>query len=344
MQGPIRLFRYGWIGLALSASAQIPPGYYDNAAGLSGDDLRTALYNIIKGHTVMSYSSLWSFFPTTDQRPDGFVWDVYSDLPGGVPAYLYAFGTDQCGTYNGEGDCYNREHSFPKSWFNDGQPMESDLHHIYPTDAWVNQKRGNHPFGEVGSPDWVGTNGTKVGMNVFPGYGGTVFEPIDAYKGDLARTYFYMLTRYEPFIQNWSSPMLQFDDLTTWAEAMLLQWHLDDPVSGKEEDRNNAIYGIQNNRNPFIDHPEWAEFIWGPTATIQEMPQPQWQVISREEGIWIAHPDLNEGVVEVFDPAGRRVLGFAWNGSSRTVRLPDQGVWTLILRSSSSVEVRRIVR
>ena len=242
---------------------QIPQGYYDSAAGLTGQPLRAALRDIIDDHEEQSYSSIWTHFQTTDDRPDGKVWDMYSDVPGGNPAYTYSFVTDQCGNYSSEGDCYNREHSFPKSWFNDAAPMVTDLFHIYPTDGYVNGQRSNYPFGETNNANWTSTNGSKVGISSFPGYSGFIFEPIDEYKGDFARTYFYMLTRYMDDIEGWTSDMLSGNDLSAWAKEMLLEWHDQDPVSQKETERNNAVYQVQTNRNPFIDHSEYTGLIWG---------------------------------------------------------------------------------
>jgi len=244
---------------AFNAFTQIPNGYYTPAEGKTGPELKTILYNIIKGHTSISYDQLWTAFQTTDKKANGKVWDMYSDKPGQTPAYEYIFISDQCGNYSGEGDCYNREHSFPKSWFNDGTPMYSDLFHLYPTDGYVNGKRSNYPFGEVGSPTWTSTNGSKLGPSSFLGYTGTVFEPIDEYKGDFARSYFYMVTRYENVIATWAgSDMIDgstFPAFTNWAKNILLEWNQQDPVSEKEIIRNNAVYSIQNNRNPYIDHP-----------------------------------------------------------------------------------------
>jgi endonuclease I len=253
--------------LALSLSAvfaQIPAGYYANATDKSGTTLQAALHQIIDNHTVISYSGLWTAFQSTDAKSNGKVWDIYSDQPGGTPAYEFTFGNNQCGNYSGEGDCYNREHSFPQSWFNDQSPMVSDLFQIYPTDGFVNGRRGNYPYGETSSPTWTSTNGSSLGPCSVAGYSGTVFEPIDAYKGDLARTYFYMATRYYGEDGNWpGSAMVDGAEPKAWAIAMLLQWSNNDPVSQKEIDRNNAIYGLQGNRNPFIDHPEYAGYIWG---------------------------------------------------------------------------------
>lgn len=254
------------ISLFIRVQAQIPPGYYDSADGLQGFTLKTALYNIIKGHTQRSYDNLWTDFESTDKKTNGKVWDMYSDNPNGTPPYEYTFITDQCGNYGSENDCYNREHSMPKSWFNDGTPMYTDLFHLYPTDGYVNGKRSNYPFGQVGSASWTSMNGSKLGTSSYPGYSGIVFEPIDDYKGDFARTYFYMATRYENVVSNWSNTILSGNNTTvyvTWAVNLLLEWHVADPVSQKEIDRNNAIYQIQHNRNPYIDFPEWVHSIWG---------------------------------------------------------------------------------
>jgi len=243
-----------------------PAGYYTNAEGKTGATLKTALYNIIKGHTERSYANLWTDFQTTDKKSNGKVWDMYSDKPGQTPPYEFTFITEQCGNYSNEGDCYNREHSFPKSWFNDGTPMYTDLFHLYPTDGKVNGMRSNFPFGEVSSPTWTSLNGSKLGPNSYSGYSGTVFEPIDDYKGDFARSYFYMVTRYEDVLSTWNTDMLDgstFPAFSSWAKNMLLEWSQQDPVSIKEIDRNNAVYAIQNNRNPYIDHPEYAQAVWG---------------------------------------------------------------------------------
>jgi endonuclease I len=250
--------------------AQIPTGYYDRAAGQSGEQLKTELHYIISGHTVRTYTNLWTDFLSTDKKDNGKVWDMYSDVPDGTPAYEWTFGSNQCGNYSGEGSCYNREHSFPKSWFNDASPMYTELFHIYPTDGYVNGKRSNYPFGEVSNPSWTSTNGSKVGSNSTSGYSGTVFEPIDEYKGDFARTYFYMATRYEDVIHSWNSVVLDgssYPVYTEWHLELLMRWHTEDPVSEKETDRNKAVYGIQHNRNPYIDHPEYVAAVWGTAST-----------------------------------------------------------------------------
>lgn len=266
------LFLLAFAFLLFPSFGQIPQGYYDNAEGLTGDDLQTALHNIIKNHNDISYSALWNAFENTDKKSNDKVWDIYSDVPGGTPPYQFTFFSDQCGNYGQEGDCYNREHSFPRSWFGgEVAPMNTELFQVYPTDGYVNGKRDNYPYGEVGSASWTSQNGSKLGNCVSPGYSGTVFEPIDEYKGDLARTYFYMATRYLGEDGNWpGSPMVDGAQPKTWALNMLFDWHQNDPVSEKEIDRNNEVYNIQNNRNPFIDVPFFADQIWFSTTGTQD--------------------------------------------------------------------------
>ncbi|KAF0194344.1 MAG: endonuclease I [Bacteroidetes bacterium] len=269
-----------WILVLTDTSAQIPNGYYNSAAGLSGSQLKTALHRIIRNHQVISYTGLWTAFYTTDDKSSGKVWDVYSDIPDGTPPYEFDFGTNQCSTTPGlEGICYNREHTFPQSYFgsSSSDTIYSDLFHLYPCDSYVNTRRSNYPFGEVNSPTWTSQNGSKLGPCVTTGYGGTVFEPLDGFKGDLARNYFYLATRYEHEMTGWA-PLNSYGDIImngtpypcyeTWFLDMLLQWHAADPVSQKEIDRNNAVYSLQGNRNPFIDHPEYVAIVWAGSSPV----------------------------------------------------------------------------
>jgi endonuclease I len=298
----------GFTLLLSPAIAQPPVGYYDSAEGLSGLALKQALHNIIDNQDPLTYGGLWNAFPTTDATAAGKVWDIYSDVPGGTPDYVYNFSSDQCGSYNSEGDCYNREHSFPQSWFNGQSPMYTDLFHLYPTDGYVNNIRDNFPYGDVGSADWTSTNGSKKGLCVDPGFNGTVFEPIDAYKGDLARTYFYMMTRYYGQMSGWNSPVVQGGDLIAWNRAVMLQWNDLDPVSPKEIARNNAVYGLQGNRNPFIDRPEWVHAIWNPNASVQELGTEGMNLFADASGLHITRVDPAVGELRVLDLMGRTVL------------------------------------
>jgi endonuclease I len=252
----------------LNVQSQIPAGYYDSAQGLIGTALKSALHNIIKNHTAITYANLWTAYLKTDIRSDGYVWDMYSDIPGGTPPYVFTFVTDQCGSSTAEGDCYNREHSFPSSWFDDSDPMRTDLFHIVPTDGWVNNKRGNYPYGDVGTASWTSQNGSMLGACIDSGYAGTVFEPIDSFKGDFARNILYMAVRYYTEDAGWTgSDMVTGAEPKVWAIKMLKEWNNLDPVSHKEHARNDSIYKIQHNRNPFIDNPQWVDSVWcGPVS------------------------------------------------------------------------------
>lgn len=243
-----------------------PQGYYNGTEGLTGNALKTKLHSIIKNDNHTSYGGLWDSYYQTDKKPGtNFVWDIYSDVPNGTPPYQFVLGTDQCGNYSGEGDCYNREHLWAQSWTSNDATEKTDLHHVYPTDGWVNNKRGNYAFGEVGNATWTSRNGGKLGNNTVSGYSGTVFEPIDDYKGDIARALMYVSVRYYQEDSGWStSDMTNKSVIKDWAMTMLLRWHEEDPVSQKEIDRNNAVYNVQHNRNPFVDYPEFAELIWVP--------------------------------------------------------------------------------
>ena len=250
-----------------------PTNYYASAYGFSGVNLRLALREIIAVARINDYDSLHDYYIDSDARPDGSVWDMYSDNPGGRPPYVYHFNAcEQAGTYRNEGDKYCREHSWPKSWFNSLGPAYSDIFHLYPTDGIVNNNRNNNPFGEVTYPAILALNGSKTGPCSTPGYAGFVFEPLDQYKGDFARTYFYMSTRYYGQDSGWqTNAAVKGAELNPWTLEMLLRWHEDDPVSLKELVRNDAAYGAQSNRNPFIDYPEWVHDIWG-YATNRDLP------------------------------------------------------------------------
>ncbi|WP_298452996.1 endonuclease [uncultured Prevotella sp.] len=235
--------------------------YYKNADGKKGSELKTILSEIIRNHKELFYDNLWDCFRTTDVRNDGKVWDMYSGITN------FTFGTDQAGNYKKEGDVYNREHSMPKSWFNDAEPMYTDLVHLVPTDGYVNGRRSNYPFGETDSPTYTSSGGfSKLGPSSVSGYTGIVFEPNDEYKGDFARIYFYMVTCYEENVSTWNSDMLahnKYPALSGWALKMLLKWAAEDPVSQKEIDRNNAVYELQQNRNPYVDYPGLEQYVWG---------------------------------------------------------------------------------
>ena len=273
------------VGLLFSVAnifAQIPTGYYDGTAGLSGSALKTKLSSIISsGHQTKSYDALDDEYPNSDKdsyyEKDGTVLDIYSENPTETDPYVYQFGVKKCGNYKIEGDCYNKEHIFPQGYFNKASPMVSDIHHIVPTDGKVNGMRSNFPFGNVGSSvSYTSKNGSKLGTSNSVNYSGKVFEPINEFKGDVARMIFYFATRYEAKLKDFDANDIltntSFPGIQSWELEVLKQWHTQDPVSQREIDRNNAAYTYQRNRNPFIDHPEYVDLIWGTTTPDTEAP------------------------------------------------------------------------
>ena len=279
-----------FFALALTAKSVTPaaslPAYYEDLQGKSGKSLFDAVHVVAKeGYSSLGYSGLWTAYKTTDVRDNGKIWDMYSDCS-------WTVGSDQCGNYGNECDCYNREHSIPKSWFGGSESQPGcDIFHIVPTDGYVNSKRSNYAFGEVSSASYT-YDGAKLGSaksitisggNTIAGNtgtsvscSGTVFEPRDEYKGDFARGYFGTMIKwagdYQAFTTGNGSMIFSSSystgafGLTKYGVALLMKWHRQDPVSQKEVDRNNGIQQTQGNRNPFIDYPYLAEYIWGEKA------------------------------------------------------------------------------
>ena len=249
----------------LTMFAAIPSGYYSAADNKTGSALLSALHGCIDGHTTLSYSSLENYYDDTDLTAEGYIWDMYSTCKFTI--------NDDGGSQKKICDVWNKEHSIPQSWFGESSPMKSDLFHVYPTDARVNNYRSNMPYGETSNRSYIDGNSKAlgyIGTSNFSGYTGKVFEPIDEYKGDFARTYFYMVARYldKNFNKSENGKVVftyssNTTGLTTYAINLFLKWHRQDPVSQKEIDRNNAVYKHQKNRNPFIDYPYLAEYIWG---------------------------------------------------------------------------------
>lgn len=241
----------------ITAQADIPAGYYSTLNGKKEAELKTAIHNIIRNFTrVSSYSDLPRYFRETDTYPNSNRWwDMYSDQ------ILYA------PSFTG----LNREHSFPKSWWGGSQNVGAyvDLNHLYPSERDANTAKSNHPLGvvDMNQPVKFSNGVCKVGYPV-RGQGGnapSVFEPDDQYKGDFARTYFYMVTAYQNLSWKYTFMVDQnlYPTLNQWSINLLMEWHRNDPVSEKETLRNEAVFGFQNNRNPFIDLPELAEYLWG---------------------------------------------------------------------------------
>ncbi len=261
------------LGLTLIALAQVSyagklDSYYGNLDSYQGNDLRSRIKAVIsKSHHGRSYSDLFEayFDGDIDKTYEGdlSIVDIYSEDPITKDPYTFESINQKCGSYRGESNCFNREHLFPQSVFHKRSPMRSDYYHVFPTDGYVNGKRSNYPFGEVSNPEWSSRNGSKLGSNSISGYNGRVFEPIDEFKGDVARALLYFGTRYEDNLRSFKNyPMLDKSSgkfYSKWFLEMLLRWHKQDPVSEYEQNRNEAGFRFQGNRNPYVDHPEWVE-------------------------------------------------------------------------------------
>lgn len=247
------------VSLGFRLGATIPAGYYYAADGKSGAELKTALHQIVSAMHTLGYGSgegtTWEGFSRTDRLDDGSVWDRYSSEVRYFDGYKAVEGM-------------HIEHSFPKSWWGAYENNAyRDLHHLYPADGSANSSKNNLPLGEVtGTPSF--DNGvSRIGVNGFGAdYADRCFEPTDEYKGDFARAYFYVVTAYENLYAYWQSPMLDnntYPVWKTWALDLLLKWHRQDPPSEREMARNDSVYTIQGNRNPYIDYPDLVEYVWG---------------------------------------------------------------------------------
>ena len=279
--------------------SQAPASYYKGTSGVTGYELKSKLHDIVSTKTITwNYSDLPNFYGQTDldqyydydSSNTSYLLDIYSNNPTGTTAYHYTK-ENLISSAGAEGLGYNREHMMPQSSFNSNYPMYSDLFFVIPTDARINQLRSNYPYGMAGSINYYAfTNGSKISKNGTPnsGYTGRIYEPHPEFKGDIARSLLYYVVRYEGKLNsfnfyNGSSPANDTSPLDgteekayeDWFLALLLQWHNNDPVSQKEIDRNNIVYGIQKNRNPFIDHPEWVNAIWSqnPAVIISTTPE-----------------------------------------------------------------------
>ena len=276
--------------LSLAATVTKPaeiPAYYSGLDGKSGSALWSATSSAAnKGFKTLGYSGLWTAYAKTDVYPAdsagkaGKIWDMYGEC-------TFTYSKDQCGTYSGVCDCYNREHSIPKSWFGGGTSgIGCDIFHLVPTDGKINGTRSNDEFGEIaGEPNYYGNKTGAAGSwstdrkTIASAAGesvkgtGNVFEPKPQYKGDFARGYMGTIVKWQ--LANMTTENNFFSGVydaanyfgfTKKAVILMMKWHREDPVSQKEIDRNNGIQETQGNRNPFIDYPYLAEYIWGEHA------------------------------------------------------------------------------
>ncbi len=232
-----------------AAPANNVEAYYQAAAGKTGTDLKLALHTIIKAQTKLTYAQVTEALKKTDEDPNN---------PNNV-ILLYT-GRSQAKTTFGSGvNDWNREHVWAKSHGNFGTSVGpgTDIHHLRPTDASVNSTRGHLDFDN---------GGKSQGECADCYYDGDSFEPPNRVKGDVARMLMYMDVRYEG--DGGELNLELADKVNTYPtpfhgkKAVLLQWSKMDPPDAFEKHRNDVIQSIQGNRNPFIDHPEWADSIW----------------------------------------------------------------------------------
>jgi len=351
------------------AVAQIPNGYYNSATG-TGYTLKTQLYNIIKNHTDQGYAGLWTTYATSDRdlfyENDNTVLDVYSENPTGPDPYTFIYSTNQCGSYTNEGDCYNREHTIPQSYFGNGvQPMYSDAHFVLPTDGKVNGKRDDFPYGRVGNVTWTSMNGSKFGNNnnsgYSAGYSQTVFEPVDEFKGDIARCLLYFVTRYENQLVGFygatsSTAKVMFDGTSDHSYSntflnILITWHLQDPVNAREIARNNAVYARQGNRNPYIDHPEYVCQIWQNDCAALSNPTAEIKAISIYPNPANNHKiniDTENKIdnIQLINVSGQLIMEIKnpiFNNNSYTLENIPQGFYILKLSSENQSIAKKII-
>jgi endonuclease I len=294
--------------LTIVLSAQIPQGYYDGTEGLDGEALKDALHDIIDNHDEYSYNDLRDFIlRETDEDPNN---------PNNV-ILLYTGRSQPKSTFGGGADDWNREHVWAKSHgdFGNNPPAGTDAHHIRPTDASVNSSRGNLDFDNGGQQH-----------NEAPGcyFDDDSWEPRDAVKGDVARMIFYMDVRYDG--SDGVADLEVVDEVDTYPNAehgklsTLLEWHLQDLPDDFELNRNEVIYGYQENRNPFIDHPEFATAIWGDPTAVDE---------------------LEKQMVKVYPVPAKNHLNVVLPSNSRNMQATIYGITGQVLLSSGAVDAKQ---
>jgi len=279
-----------FVMLPLLVVAEIPEGYYSNVNGLKMAELKSALHAIIAKANVLEYGSgagkTWTGFYSTDRYDGNKVRDRYSND-------VREFSSTASTTAASAPDGMNIEHSFPKSWWGGTKNQAyKDLFNLMPCEININSSKSNYAMGKVDKVK--ADNGcTKVGTGKAGEKSANLWEPADQWKGDFARGYFYMVTAYSDFV--WTGEgltMLESDEWPTmqqWAYELLLEWCRHDPIDQIEIDRNEAVYAIQGNRNPFVDFPKLEEYIWGDSIDVAFDPE---SIRGAEQG----DPDIVEEV------------------------------------------------
>jgi endonuclease I len=364
------------------------PGTYYNSIDTNKTcaALKTALFQLLSSNTTTSipYSLVDDYFDKTDLKAakspqtGSVVSDRYSsDNPYGADYCNYRFPTDFCGNRpsgSTECYCYNKEHVFPKSWFGGENvyPMYSDIHFIWPADSYMNFRKGNTPIGYVKNSSYTSHNGTKVGTSEttlnYSYNSSLVFEPIDSFKGDFARAYLYVITRYEDSIINWvgrstSANVLdgnKYLGLKPWILQLCVKWSKLDPPSAFEIKRNDSVFAIQGNRNPYIDHSNWVEKVFGINGKAQDcvstaihknntidfsiFPNPVKDAVLN---IQFTNNQTEESIIEIADILGRIVYTQKINaGTSPIIDVSslDKGIYFLNLLHKDSNSVSTFIK
>lgn len=373
--------------IAFSLQAQIPTGYYDHATS-TGYTLKTQLKRIINTdndpeitineyfHVRQDYGDLWGLYETSDFRqnpnydvsipangPEFYVWEMYSECDFKFGKVVDGGQQDNGTLGNAVCQLFNREHSFPRSWYGDGSthPMKSDAFHVIPSDKYANGQRGNLAYSEVNTSLSHTSPGTALkGTSSIAGPTGTVFEPADQYKGDIARGLLYVAVRYEDEISGWETNDSDGDSMLDgtsnkvfeqWAIDMLYSWHVNDPVSQKEIDRNNAIYNFQSNRNPFIDHPEYVAEIWGSVLAVDDYTANDFSIYPNPTNADLVYINKGNNTIknlELYSISGKLILSKKINMSHSTITLDNlntvaSGMYLLKIQTDKNTVIKKLV-
>ncbi len=308
--------------------AQVPAGYYDAAQGKTGEALKAALHNIIKNHKEFGYGDLWDILSASDEDPKNHnnVILIYTGISRDK--------TDHGGNIGQ----WNREHVWAKSHggFGTTPPAGTDAHHIRPADVKVNGLRGHLDF-DNGGTLVPGTDSCYSDNDSF--------EPRDAVKGDVARMIFYMATRYEG--DNGEPDLEVVDRVNTYPNpemgklSTLLQWNANDPPDDFERHRNNVIYSdYQHNRNPYIDHPEYIQKIWGGPTAIKNNPELQLSVYPNPVASYltIESGEAHKLRFRIVNNLGQTVASGIISGGQNKINLSGKtpGLYFLLLREEKN--------
>jgi endonuclease I len=367
------------LACSLSVFSQIPSNYYSSATG-SGYTLKTQLKNIIddtnNGLTPeyesieLTYGELYNTYELSDvdiyyDHSDinlKYILDMYSEQPLAADSYEYVYGSSQQDNGSGgtaEGEKFNREHTIPQSVFNSNFPERSDAHFVIPSDKYVNAQRGNLPYGETNNnnPSENYTNGSKRGLNTntgyTSGYTGDVFEPIDEFKGDIARMYFYFVTRYQDDLTSYNSyPMFDGSSQQALAQPfldILYNWHIQDPVSQRELDRNNAIFTQHNNRNPFIDNPSYVSDIWSSALSISDFKRSNDDISiypNPTSGHLISIKTSSNLDVDIYNVLGQNILKQRVTPEQNKINIQNlkSGVYILKMTSQAGSTTKKLIK